>query len=278
MSHDGNNEEEKALHYESGIPIFSPPLKDQDAEQRAECKATRTYEDRQATLQDRMLLTQIALVIFGLVGTGVSIWQAKTAQESADTSDKTVLLAQKANREQSRQSALTLKTTIDQFQLENRAYLSVEPPISPIEEKWSSVTVPIINYGHVSSVIHSVKLRYDRFPGTIADTATTVTALETREVSTNREQVIAPGSAGFKLSFESPKYPTETAKNLTLANEHLRVDGHIFYSTGFGGIDLIRFCLYYQNPQSGWRSCSGSSMSVDAGSGEQEKQRTYVIK
>jgi hypothetical protein len=85
------------------------------------------------------------LVLFTTLGTAISIWQARiaqrssaaaekgadAAQQSSDTSDKAVLLAKKSEREarkssedQGRQSEKALKATIDNFHLEQRAWVS----------------------------------------------------------------------------------------------------------------------------------------------------------
>jgi hypothetical protein len=132
LSQDRNNDEEKTVHYESGVAIFSPPPKDQDAEQRAERKAARTYEGRQISIQRNMLWTQIGLVAFGLLGTGTGLWQARISQISSDTSDKAVLLAQKSERDsrksgedQARQTAKALNTTIENFQFDERPWVII---------------------------------------------------------------------------------------------------------------------------------------------------------
>lgn len=128
MSQDHNNDEEKAIHYESGVPIFSPPPKDKDAEQRVEREATRTYEDRQISIQRQILRTQIGLVVFGLIGAGIGLWQASVSQQSADTSDKSVLLAQKTERDSAKASATALKQTRDDFVLDQRPVIWMSPP------------------------------------------------------------------------------------------------------------------------------------------------------
>ena len=84
MSQDGNNEEEKYVHSEGGIPIFGPTPRDKDAEKRAEQKAARSYEDRQISIQRQILLTQIGLVVFGLIGAGIGLWQASISRSAAD--------------------------------------------------------------------------------------------------------------------------------------------------------------------------------------------------
>jgi hypothetical protein len=128
LSQDRNDEEEKVIHYESGVPIFGPPPKDQDAEQRAEREAARTYEDRQISLQKQILWTQIGLVVFGLIGAGIGLWQANISQQSADTSDKSVLLAQKSERSSAKASSLALKQARDNFVLDQRPVIWMSPP------------------------------------------------------------------------------------------------------------------------------------------------------
>jgi hypothetical protein len=86
VAEDHNNEEEKAIHYESGIPIFSPNPKDKEAQEERDRVAQRTYEDRQITTQNGILLTQILLVVFGIVGAGVNFYQARIAKVSAEAS------------------------------------------------------------------------------------------------------------------------------------------------------------------------------------------------
>jgi hypothetical protein len=116
-----NGEEQPHYHLDSGIPIFTPALEDPDPQKRADREAEKSYKDEQLALQRKIFWTQVGLVVFGLLGAGVSIWQATTSQYAADTSDKAVLLAQKTQRDQERQSNKVLQTTIDNFHLDQRA-------------------------------------------------------------------------------------------------------------------------------------------------------------
>jgi hypothetical protein len=138
LSQDHNNEEEKTIRCECGLPIFGAIMKNKDAEERAEGKSTPTHEERQLTLQTKILRTQIGLLFFGLIGAGIGGWQANISQQSADTSDKSVLLAQKSEREsrrasedQARQSAKAFDASIDNFKLEQRPWISIRSVDTP---------------------------------------------------------------------------------------------------------------------------------------------------
>jgi hypothetical protein len=99
LSEKHNNDESPYVHLESGMPIFTPALKDPDPQKRADRESEKSYKEEQNSLQRKIFWTQVGLAVFGLFGIGVSLWQAKTAQESADTSDKAIILAQKSERE-----------------------------------------------------------------------------------------------------------------------------------------------------------------------------------
>jgi hypothetical protein len=130
LATEDNNDEEKPIHYEAGIPIFSPTPKDKDADERARQKSQQSHQQKELSLQGRILWTQIGLVVFGILGTGISAWQATTAQESADTSERSVLLAQKSERDTQRiatkqlnQAKEALNQTITQSKDDERAWV-----------------------------------------------------------------------------------------------------------------------------------------------------------
>jgi 3-oxoacyl-[acyl-carrier protein] reductase len=91
--------EEPPPQYEGGIPILPGPAEREDAARTREKIEEREYKHEQTSIQRCILRTQITLVFFGLLGAGVGIWQARIAQQSADSSQKSVLLAQKTERE-----------------------------------------------------------------------------------------------------------------------------------------------------------------------------------
>jgi len=99
LTDEQNQEKERHVHLERGIPIFTPPLEDPDPQKRREREAEATYRDNQLSLQRNILLTQIGLVFFGLLGAGIGIWQANSARYSVEIADRSVLLAQKTERD-----------------------------------------------------------------------------------------------------------------------------------------------------------------------------------
>ena len=54
--------------------------------------------------------------MLGLIGSGVSIWQANTAQQSVDATDKSLIISQRVEREAERSGAIQAKQTNDSLQ------------------------------------------------------------------------------------------------------------------------------------------------------------------
>jgi hypothetical protein len=91
--------EEPPTHYEGRIPLLPGPAEREEASRAREKKEEGEYKKEQTSIQRGIYRTQIGLVIFGVLGTGISVWQARVAQEAADSSDRSVLLAQKSERD-----------------------------------------------------------------------------------------------------------------------------------------------------------------------------------
>src|ERR1700722_9538060 len=107
MTDDHKDGEDSPLHYEGGIPILPGPANSEDANRDRDKKEEQKYKQEQSAIQRGILCTQIALVVFGIIGAGVSLWQARISQQSADTSEKSVLLAQRGLRDQAKDAAIT---------------------------------------------------------------------------------------------------------------------------------------------------------------------------
>jgi hypothetical protein len=86
-------------HFEGGLPILPGPADREDAARNKEKQYEREYKREQVSIQRGILRTQIALVAFGILGAVVGLWEAGIAQQSADNSQKSVLLAQKSERD-----------------------------------------------------------------------------------------------------------------------------------------------------------------------------------
>jgi hypothetical protein len=80
-----------SVRFQSGIPIFLRPEEQEQAVRDDREKAARgeekmeerDYKGRQIAIQSGTLKTQVALVIFGIIGAAISAYQAHTAHISA---------------------------------------------------------------------------------------------------------------------------------------------------------------------------------------------------
>jgi hypothetical protein len=99
LTDEGKNREQTPAHEEGGVVILPTPAERENAARNAERMEEWRYKHEQSSIQRRILLTQIALVGFGVISGGIGLWQANIAQQSADTSQKSVLLAQKSERD-----------------------------------------------------------------------------------------------------------------------------------------------------------------------------------
>jgi hypothetical protein len=181
LADDRKNSEEPPLHYEAGIPVLPGPVEREDAARNREKSEEREYKQEHKSIQRGILRTQIALVIFGVLGTGVSLWQANIAQQSADNSQRSVLLAQRSERDgrlmnekQLIESRAQFDKTLKQMQkqtsgqqdaanaatsaantaketlhVSERAYVIVEEPRFDFPTK--SALIPLVNTGHLPS-------------------------------------------------------------------------------------------------------------------------------
>lgn len=84
MANEDEDNEQPEPHYEGGIPILPGQEEREESARRAEKKEEREYRDRQVSIQRGIFKTQVLLVFFGILGTGISIYQANTARDSAN--------------------------------------------------------------------------------------------------------------------------------------------------------------------------------------------------
>lgn len=93
MTDEHENDEPLPPHYEGGIPILPGEAERAESARRAEKEDERKYKERQTSIQRGLLITQIALVVFGILGAAIGIYQAHTARESAEQAKRAADLA-----------------------------------------------------------------------------------------------------------------------------------------------------------------------------------------
>jgi hypothetical protein len=165
LSNHSEDDEQAPFHYEGETPIFDVPSEREDRREKAHAEKDDEYKNRQTALMEKQLslggqnlATQCALVLFGLIGIGVSSWQAHSAKVSADaaqvsadaaksasdTAAKTLLEAQRGDADQARANARarndakqaaessnrltmrSLQAAIDNFQQEQRPWIGLQ--------------------------------------------------------------------------------------------------------------------------------------------------------
>ncbi len=264
------DEAKQAIHYDAaGIPILGPPPKDRDAEETAERKAHRTYEDKQTALQVRILITQVGLLLLGLIGAGVSLWQSRIAQESADTSDKAVLLAQKSERDgnrvserQIRQSEDSLKAALAANQISEDAFRLSSQPWVGLKRVFLAAEVSrdgrLIVSGELQNTGPSPAIRYRAVYaldyGAITPSMKTIRRRIEMGKATAKGVIAPQGIGSFEL--DGPPIPRQQAlRELTSSAAKLYVFGRIYYADKFATDHVTTFCLFFSPPADGFVLC-----------------------
>lgn len=145
LANDQEDCEGAPLHYEGGIPILPGPANRENAARHREEEQRRKDKEQHTSLERGMLKTQIALAFFFCLGAVIGTWQANTAQQAADISEKSIMMAQKNEREarlmserqflQSAQIAeRSIKAAQEQVRLDQRAWVG----FSDLSTKYSA--------------------------------------------------------------------------------------------------------------------------------------------
>jgi hypothetical protein len=166
-------------HFEGSL-LVRPTAEDvAKAREEAEKNTEQTYKDRQLALNSRMVWFTLALFVCTLITAfinGIQTYVANksansardaaiASQQASDTADKSVLLAQKSERDSRRDSEAALAQNRDQFQQAQRPYLwqvsAVGSDKSNMQYTWGteegnpdmSVTIKIQNFGQSPAIV-----------------------------------------------------------------------------------------------------------------------------
>jgi hypothetical protein len=130
LSDQEHNNEPTPLHFEGGGIVIDKPKSEEEITRKAREDEDHEFKRDQVKTNRRLTRLNFFLVIGTFCGLGIGVWQSKVSQQSADTSEKSVLLAQKTERDsrksgedQIRQSATALDATKNQFIQDQRPYL-----------------------------------------------------------------------------------------------------------------------------------------------------------
>lgn len=146
MANDDKDRDERTPHKSGGggAVLFPTDADREKAARDAEKIEERKYKKEQASIQRRILWTQIFLVGFGIIGAGVGIWQAEVAQESADTAQSSVLLAQKGERDAGLMNEKTLSQMKGQTKAQTDAATVAQRELDLTNRPWIKITHRIV--------------------------------------------------------------------------------------------------------------------------------------
>lgn len=163
MSDERKNDEQVPPYYEMGLPILPGPADREKAERARDKEDEREYKKDQTSIQRGILITQALLVFFGVVGAGISYYQATTARQSAEQaklasdlasdsfevaygekgiSERTMsqTIHQTAAQIQSAKAAeIAIAATRDQMRLDERAWVVLRGigPAPQLDQPWT---------------------------------------------------------------------------------------------------------------------------------------------
>lgn len=243
LSDSSGKDKDSPFHYEAGRPIFDGEAEREQARIAARDRKEDEYKDRQLgiaaeqlSLARQALYTQIGLVIFGIVGVGVSISQARSSWKA-------------------------FGATVQQFRIENRAYLSVGAVESPM--KWNLLKVSINNIGHVSAKHLSLSFDFRRFDTQPIGTAQRVDGIDHRVMDLQQADTIDPGVGTYTLLITTPYPSMEENQKMLTGQESITVEVHLKYDVGFGDTDTLPSCFMFNQLHGAWTDCGKQGAMID---------------
>lgn len=150
-----------------------------------------------------------------------------------------------------------LESMNESLRSNQRAFISAGDPTQLLKGRDQTVTVPIQNYGHVSSVGPTFTFYYSRFRN--SDKIT----VESRQYIVKRDDAIAPGPAGYQLQIVPPILDYSSQAAVMSAQQIEMITTRITYDTGFGYSDTFQFCIGYIPTVAAWASCGKTASYIN---------------
>lgn len=276
MTNENKRDEQPPPHYEGGIPILPGEAERAASARRAEKKEEEKYKERQTSIQRGLLITQIILMVFGILGTAISAYQARTAQlaaesakQAADTAadsleisqgqfDRNIdkVIVQTSAQIQAAQAATSAANTArNALEIENRPWLAVSAKVTKFN--WSErppqilalnfkYEITVENLGNLpASKVHVI---YDQTPvPKLLTQDAWKTLMKEQEAYCATQMTTGGGVTVF------PHQPHTFAEVGFLVEHTLRDwsgnQGQDILSRGL----YIRGCVAYQSPTNGMR-------------------------
>jgi hypothetical protein len=227
-------------HREGEAVVFDPPENEKEAARRRREDEQHEFARSQVKTNTRLALFTGALVLTTLCTIAVGIWQASISQKAVDVASRTLDETVRSNKTQELANMASFQATVDNFHLDQRAWvgvISIEPPnLKPRSDFFLSLHA--INSGHTPAlnfqslvVLHSLgkdepfKAAYGPLPAGW----------------TRSNRVVQPGE---QVTINTNKYALtqEQVDWVTNGNYILYVYGKMSYDDVFGKHHHTTFC------------------------------------
>ena len=258
------------------IPILQGPVTpeekkahEEEEHKKALEQADTAYKSRQLALTKSNVYLTWILAVFTAVGAIAAIYQgytsrinaraaetaAKAAQDAVYVARQQAEIADRSSKESFDAARTSLNASIDEFHLENRAYLSADEPAEETLGGWGQIRVPISNTGHVSALRSHLRINFERL-------SSGMKILDDRVEDMRVQDQITPGARSYFLLITMPNLSSENYAEVGNGRQSLYVRGRLTYDSGFGIKDTLYLCFIFQNQRGRWVNCSGNGDSV----------------
>jgi hypothetical protein len=135
LADEHHDHEEHPFHEEGGIPVFDGKAERAERARRAEKREESEYKQRHTSIQRGILATQVILIVFGIVGTWVSVYQAGTARDSANQAKRASDFASDSIDINEGNFDRMMKRTIDQTAAQMKAAQTAQDAVKLTENQ-----------------------------------------------------------------------------------------------------------------------------------------------
>jgi hypothetical protein len=255
------NNEQHPFHVEgSGIVFDKPKSQEEIARQRREDEQ-HEFARQQVQTNKRMAWFTGLLVVGTFAGTAIGIWQASISQtaanaarDAANTASGTLAEIQASNRAQTVANDKALQATIDNFHLDQRAWLAPLVPISKVENGKAFFKVPFKNTGRTPAIDAQAGLKITNNPSLIPTT-------DPEPDKGSGKGLIPPDGVETTSNID---YPLDEAHTkLVLQGTHVYVFGTMRYKDIFGQKHWTQYCYETWGTMEAARPCAVHNKTDD---------------
>lgn len=265
------------IHFEGGVPVLETRLERIEREQTEAKDRDTLYKDEQLEINRQQLRVNTLLMIFtfflvlaSAITSSISLYQARISKISAIAARDAVAVAsrtldetQTSNARQAESNRVSLNATIDNFHLDQRAWVGVDNIVgAPVKGQPFVITTYVKNTGKTPAMnVHAWKhvAPLARMPNVASDCRGGLASGPTKS-----NAFLNPG--GTYLLVLNPSHgqplPQELKEALTAGNS-LYVYGCLTYDDVFKSPHWLTYCSFWDEKSNGYDPCEKYNDSGD---------------